>query len=367
MAGVASISASVTAARPAGWTDVALTRIGRALDGAMLTGMRLAFSNTLRPADDGPALAESPLPYLDERLRREPRRFFAFLDDDRPPTAPRLLERRDIAGGEIAVCEFPTCYTPWHPSAAWPACDENARVPIQHWRHRDRAPRATAIALHGFTMGHAWLDARILMAAEWFERGFDVVLPALPFHGPRAPRDARYSGEAFASWDVRRLNEAVRQAVHDVDLVRRWLVAESRAPVGLLGLSLGGYVTALMAALRSDLAFAVPVAAPVTLGWLPRRLFGFGAHDRHSIPIRSRLLASAYRVHSPLAHPLAIPRERTFIVGGLGDRVVPPKQVLALWRHWGKPETHWFTGGHATPFGRTRIIARIEAHLRRLL
>jgi hypothetical protein len=363
-----AIGASGERYRAPSWADAALTGIGRTLDRAMLTGMRLAFSKTLRPADGvGNDLAASALPYLDERLRRDPRRFFAFLDEQAPPAVPRRLEGRDIPGGEIVLYEFETRYTPWHASAAWLTCPENDRVPVQHWRHRRREPRATAIALHGFTMGHGWLDARVLMAAQWFDRGYDVVLPVLPFHGPRAPSDARYSGEAFASWDVRRLNEAVRQAVHDVDVVRRWLVAEQRGPVGFLGLSLGGYVTALMAALRGDLAFAVPVAAPVTLGWLPRRLFGFGARDRRHVPIRSRLLASAYRVHSPLAYPLAIPRERTFIVGGLGDAVVPPKQVLTLWRHWGKPATHWFTGGHATPFGRTRIMERVETHLRRFL
>ena len=59
-----------------------------------------------------------------------------------------------------------------------------------------------------------------------------------------------------------------------------------------------------------------------------------------------------------------IPRERTFIVGGLGDGVVPPAQIEALWRHWRRPALHWFTGGHTTPFGRAHIMARIDEHLR---
>jgi len=265
------------------------------------------------------------------------------------------------------VRELETAYVPWHASDSWPCCPENARLPFEHWMHRPGASRGVVIALHGFTMGRPWIDAEVLMAAQWFALGFDVVLPILPFHGPRAPSWARYSGEAFGSWDVGRLNESVRQAVHDVDLVRRWLVAGGSGPVGLVGLSLGGYLTALLAGLCSGLAFAIPVAAPSSLAWLPQRLFGFGRLGLPRLPVAAPVLDAAYRVHSPLTYPLAIPRRRAFIVGGLGDGVVPPAQVHALWRHWGEPEIHWFSGGHTMPFGRARIMARIEAHLQTIL
>jgi pimeloyl-ACP methyl ester carboxylesterase len=216
-------------------------------------------------------------------------------------------------------------------------------------------------------MGRPQIDSHVLMAAQWFARGYDVVLPILPFHGPRAPRWARYSGEAFGSWDVRRMNEAVRQAVHDVDLVRRWLLAEGGPPIGLVGLSLGGYLTALLAGLRPDLAFAVTLAAPSSLAWLPQRLFAFGPLGSATPPLAPAVLERAYRVHSPLTFPLAIARDRAVIVGGRGDAVVPPEQVTALWRHWGAPRLHWFSGGHTTPFGRARLMDEIDAHLRTLV
>jgi pimeloyl-ACP methyl ester carboxylesterase len=262
--------------------------------------------------------------------------------------------------------ELDTDYVPWHAMGSWPRCAENARLPFEHWVHRPSTTRGTVILLHGFTMGRPWVDGHVLMAARWFALGFDVAMPILPFHGTRAPRWARYSGEPFGSWDVGQLNESVRQAVHDVDLVRRWLVAEGRGPIGLVGLSLGGYLTALMAGLRSDLAFAIPVAAPSSLAWLPQRLFGFGRFVPPRPPVAADRLDAAYRVHSPLTYPLAISCRRTLIVGGLGDRVVPPAHVHALWRHWGEPEIHWFSGGHTTPFGRAQIMDRIEARLQTL-
>jgi dienelactone hydrolase len=349
----------------AGWGELALTHIGAALDRAMLTGMRLAFAEVLCPVDSI-AFEETAEPYLDAALQREPRRFFSFLDAAAPTPRARTLERRTISGGLIAEREIATEYVPWHASECWPECPENARIPLQHWRHRAGDARAVIIALHGFTMGRPWIDGRILMAAQWFRRGYDVVMPVLPFHGVRAPCTTRYSGEAFGSWDVRRLNEAVRQAIYDIDIVRRWLAAESQLPVGLVGLSLGGYLTALMAGLRHDLAFAVPVAAPSSLAWLPHRLFGLAATTVRP-PVAADVLDAAYRVHCPLSFPLAIPRERAFIVGGTGDGVVPREQVEALWHHWGEPAVHWFNGGHTTPFGRARVTALIDEHLRTIL
>lgn len=346
-----------------GWLEAALSHVGAALDRAALAGMRLAFGDALRPTHrTRSALERSARVYLDPALQGDPRRFFGFLDAPGPTPAARLLEQRAVAGGAIAAYEIESPYEPWHASDSWPSCVENARVPFEHWTHDD-PPRATVVALHGFTMGRPRIDSHVLMATHWFARGFDVVLPILPFHGARAPGWARYSGEAFGSWDVARLNEAVRQAVHDVDLVRRWVAARSAAPVGMLGLSLGGYLTALFAGLCPTLAFAVPLAAPSSLAWLPQRLFGLGALVPALPPVAPELLAAAYRVHCPLTHPLAIERRRCFVVGGRGDGVVPTEQVLALWRHWGEPAIHWFGGGHTTPFGRLDIVARIDAHV----
>ena len=49
---------------------------------------------------------------------------------------------------------------------------------------------------------------------------------------------------------------------------------------------------------------------------------------------------------SPLALAPRLPRERRFIYAGIADRLVRPDQPSALWRHWDRPEIHWFSGGH---------------------
>jgi len=34
------------------------------------------------------------------------------------------------------------------------------------------------------------------------------------------------------------------------------------------------------------------------------------------------------------------------IIGGVGDRLAPPKHTRLLWEHWGRPRLHWFPGSH---------------------
>lgn len=339
------------------WAETPLTWIGGALDRIALRGMRLAFASVLHPT---PAECEAARHSAEPYVGVDPQRFFAR---DVPPVATmRLLRRHAIAGGEVVTRELATQYVPFHSGGTWPASAENDRVVFEHWMHRDRAPRATVIALHGFAMGTTWIDAHVLMAAQWFARGFDVALVTLPFHGPRSPSTARYSGELFASWDVGRTNEAVRQAVFDTDLVRRWIAAETGRPVGVLGLSLGGYVASVMAGLYEDLAFVIPLVPPVTMDALAASLRALhGASE--PMPFSLAEVRAGYAVHCPLSHALVVPRERVLIVGARGDYIVPVEHAYALWRHWGEPAAHWYSGSHVAPFRRARLIARVSEHL----
>jgi hypothetical protein len=326
--------------------------------------MQFVVERALIPdPEDVDALRASTGVLLSPELQAEPRRFFAFLDD--PPHELRLRKRfrRRIEAGTVFDCRIESGYVPYAASESAP---DSTPIHVELWQHEPGHPRGTVVALHGFTMGRPRIDAIVLMASQWFERGLDVALFTLPYHGARTPAESRFSGEHFAVPDVSRLSEAVREAVYEIRRVIHWRREESGAPVGLLGLSLGGYLAALMGGLCDDLDFVIPIVPPVCIGDLAWRFFERTSHSRRSeAPALSHdELRRAFRIHSPLAHPLRLPRERALIVAGRGDRIVPPEHPAALWEHWGEPAIHWFSGSHLAPFGRGRVVRTIARHLR---
>jgi len=55
-----------------------------------------------------------------------------------------------------------------------------------------------------------------------------------------------------------------------------------------------------------------------------------------------------HSVVSPLTRPCLVPRDRRFIIAGLGDRIAVPSGAAALWRHWDEPAIEWRPRGHLT-------------------
>jgi pimeloyl-ACP methyl ester carboxylesterase len=336
----------------AGIDTVALRAARRLLDAAVMPGPEAAAA--LR--------AESRF-YADLSLAR----FCPFVGAPPPPPLVRAtLVRSRVAARERLRVAFPSSWRTANPDAApaplTPAANDTVHAEV--WRHRDRRPTATVVALHGFGMGNPTLDAIPMMAPALFALGLDVALFTLPLHGARTPAASRFSGQAFTTPSVAQINEAIGQAAHDVAAIVHWLADERGGPVGLLGVSLGGYVAAFMAALLPELAFVIPVVAPACFGDLAWRFMAASRLYRGGPPALDRdELRAAFRIHSPLAHPLRVPRSRLLIAAGRGDRVVPPEHAEWLAAHWDAPAVHWFAGSHLAPFGRRGVIAAIGRFL----
>ena len=236
----------------------------------------------------------------------------------------------------------------------WLGYTANKREYALLLRHRE--PRPWLVCVHGAVMGRGLLDLTLFRASHLHtDLGLNVVLPVLPMHGPRArglPQGAAFPGE-----DVLDDVHAAAQGVWDVRRLLSWIRAqEPNSRIGLNSLSLGGFITSLVASLEDGLTCAilgVPVADMT-------ELLGRHAGMRRSDPRRETvaLAEPLGRMVSPLSLDPRVPMAGRFIYAGIADQLVHPReQVVRLWEHWGRPEIVWYKGGH-TGFFQSRPVQR---------
>lgn len=163
------------------------------------------------------------------------------------------------------------------------------------------------------------------------------------------------SGTGFFTGGTNRINEAFAQSIFDIRIFMDTLFAEGVPQVGVTGMSLGGLTASLLACADERLAFAIPNVPVVSLAdlvleWEPISTFvraALGAAGKDVRTARQMLAPS-----SPLAYRPKLPKDRLFIIGGVGDRLAPPRQARLLWDHWDRPRMHWFPGSHVLHFDR---------------
>ena len=215
-------------------------------------------------------------------------------------------------------------------------------------RPRESLPRPAVVAIHGYLGGAYGFEERAFPVRWMVRRGFDVALVVLPFHAQRARTD-RAAAPPFPGADPRFTIEGARQAVHDIRGLVRYLRDRGAPSVGLMGMSLGGYLTSLVATLESDLAFAVPMIPLASFADFARDQGRFG--EGPAAADQYRAYDAAMRVISPLARPSKVPPERMLILAGAHDHITPKAHAERLAAHFGA-RLVVFPGGHLLQIGR---------------
>ncbi|MDX1649698.1 MAG: hypothetical protein R3263_07570, partial [Myxococcota bacterium] len=292
-------------------------------------------------------------------------------DPSRAHPLPPALEKPEIRrlpvrrAGEAEHLVYESEFEPGDPEVrdGYLGAVRNRTAHAYLWRHRD-GPRPTLLCLHGYGMGRVAWDVGA-WDVRWLHRelGLDVVLPVLPLHGPRAL--ARRSGAGFLDAHPLWTNAAFAQAIWELRRLTGWLRSQGAPAVGVYGMSLGGYTTALFASLERGLACAVP---SIPVASLSRLLWRDMPEERRlaseAVGLDPQLLDDAWAPHAPLRHRPRVAPDARLIVAGAIDRITPPDQALALWDHWERPALHWFPGSHLVPLGRAQTRARLASHLR---
>jgi pimeloyl-ACP methyl ester carboxylesterase len=269
---------------------------------------------------------------------------------DAPPPAERATSRtRRTLGAAFEELRFESGYAPHEgePGRERYLGYEPNRL-AWAWLLRTGEPsRPWLVCIHGYQMGTPAIDLQVFRAQQWRERGFNVVLPVLPFHGPR--RIGAISGIGMFGADFLDSAHALAQAMWDVRRLLGWIREQGGSDITCYGLSLGGYSAALLASLAPELRAVVAGIPAADFVRLVLTHAPAAERDRMLRAGVTRELATrVMRPVSPLALTPLVPHERRFVFGAPDDQFVPADQVRDLISHWGKPRHVWFPGAHVT-------------------
>jgi hypothetical protein len=270
--------------------------------------------------------------------------------------------------GECTGLEFDSPFTPVNTALApsYLRHSQNRVARAQHWRHHG-SPRPTLCVIHGFMADPYWINSKLLELRWFYNKGYDILLYTLPFHGKRQGRLSPFSGHGYFSGGLCHLNEAIGHSVHDFRIFLDYLESVGVEQFGVTGISLGGYTSAILAAVDDRLAFSIPNVPVVSIvdillewapaSWVAKSLMAFNkvsiSEARHQVA-----------VHCPLSYEPLLPKERLMIVGGAGDRLAPPKHARLLWEHWDRCQIHWFPGNHIIHLDKGKYLKEMLAFMR---
>jgi hypothetical protein len=283
-----------------------------------------------------------------------------------PPLQEPERHGRRQGKREFEHVVFESLYEP-HPGEPgcerWLGYEANRTAHAWVWKHPG-GPRPWLVCVHGIRMGSPRADFGLFPEYLYEELGMNLAFPVLPIHGPR--RIGPISGDRILSGDVMDTLHAGAQAVWDFRRLLTWLRHDEGAPfIGVVGHSLGGYASALLAAVDDGIDCVVvgnPAVDPSHLFW--RNALSVATRDLRSHGVTEARMCKVLRPVSPLAMTARVPFEGRAIFAGIADRVVPPVEAATLWRHWDEPRIAWYGGTHRgflrTPEGRETLLATLR-------
>ena len=198
--------------------------------------------------------------------------------------------------------------------------------------------------------------------AETFNKlGWNACFVHLPYHFSRVP-EGYWNGELAITPDLIRNAEALRQGVIEVRQIMQSLRNHGCREFGVLAMSYGGWIGALLTLVESDFRFVALMAPIVNIEhaiWqspAARRI----RRELVQANVERALVARHFHLSSPLhGRPVCDPRRILFVTGEF-DSIAPPVEIEAIHRRWRGSELLRVRQGH---FGH-RMMPETVAYLK---
>jgi hypothetical protein len=228
---------------------------------------------------------------------------------------------------------------------------ENKTGYLIRWTHGDK-PRKTVMCVHGFMMGSPKEAERMFKIRKLFSMGLDVALCILPLHWKRiaGPRSARRVYLTLG--DVAFTNECVAHSVYDLNSCFLILNQLGIQDIGIVGASLGGYISGVYGCLNSKPKF-IAMMVPALSFLYPISPDIFYRRSPFDLSWRS-MVRRAAEFHSPLNLQPRISTDNVLVVASRGDKLCPFDLTEKLKQRWNLSRCHYRTGGHWLVFDKLR-------------
>jgi hypothetical protein len=230
---------------------------------------------------------------------------------------------------------------------------ENLTCYARRFRKDLAVPRPTVVCFHGYGGGQFTFERWSFIVQTVIDK-FDVLLMVLPHHAYRKERSRRYLPPRFPSADPRFTIEALRQVYFDYQGIKAHLLCEGVEKIGIAGMSLGGYCTALIAALDPAHEFYIPIAPMGRMSDLiekQSRLLGSSLERE----LEKDCLDQLFSLVDPTTYKTDVGSKMTILVGQ-EDRVTGLEQAEILKNHFGA-NLKTFEGSHLIRKGFEKLWA----------
>ncbi|MBL0386808.1 alpha/beta fold hydrolase [Tumebacillus sp. ITR2] len=260
------------------------------------------------------------------------------------PDVPDLNLHRETQrsdGYEVGRFDFESPLTSTHP--------ENDGARGEYYIRHDKQPsnRVSVVVIHGWRMEHLERVHK-MFTKSFLQAGYDLYFPTAPYHFDRA-LPGSYSGEHLVTADLDHSVRSMRQTTSEIRALIRWIKQHRGGKVVVVGVSMGGYFSNMMALAEEEADYVISVMYGNSLVhsvW-HTRIGRFIKQDMQQGGITLQDLEHAWRMTEPSRWQPKVPRENILFLHGLYDVYIPPADTNALWEAWGRPDRVLYPCGHA--------------------
>lgn len=228
-----------------------------------------------------------------------------------------------------------------------------------YYENKDADQKANVIFVHGWRMDSFKRIMRIYNK-PFSKLGFNMYYFTLPYHFERESEESLYNGELMISADIDRTLISVKQAITDLRALIKWIRANRKGKIILIGVSLGGFIANLASVIEKEIDVLISVFYANSMAYsvwntIPGKYI---KKDFEQGGFTYGQLKSAWAIMNPSLFKPVVKKENILLFSGIYDLFVAFEDTNQLWESWGKPNRILYNIGHSGIVLKRRSIAK---------